>query len=72
MQDKNRIELVVLGPAQMHTRIGFDLGRLQHQNGEAFVPQITDHTALVAATRLDANACRSGTTERGSEMPPTN
>ena len=34
--DKNRIELVILGPAQMHPRICFDLDRLQNENGKSF------------------------------------
>ena len=53
--DENRIELVVLGTAQMDARIGFDLDRLQDQNGEALVPQIADHTAFITAARFNAD-----------------
>ena len=70
--DKSRIELIVLGPAQMHACIGFDLDRLQDQNGEALVPQIADHAAFVAAAGLNADLRHSGFREIGGQAPPTN
>src|SRR5208282_4182093 len=69
--DKNCIELVVLGPAQMHAGIGFDLDRLQDQNREALVTQIADHAAFVAAAGLDADARDAGLRQFGSKTPPT-
>ncbi len=69
--DENGVELVVLGPAQMHTCIGFDLERLQDENSEVFVAQITDHAALVAAAGLDADTRDAGSRELDSKASPT-
>src|SRR5208282_3469434 len=69
--DKNRIKLVVLGPAQMHPRIGLDLDRLQNENGKSFFSQMSDHAAFVAAAGLDADTCDPGFGEFGSQEPPT-
>src|SRR5436190_3744089 len=51
--DENRIERIILGPAQVHTRIGPDLDRLQDQDGDALLPQMSDNAAFIAAGRFD-------------------
>ena len=68
--DESGIELVVLGPVQMHTRIGLHLHRLQDENGKALVPQIPDHAAFVAAGRLDADSCHPGFGKFCGQAPP--
>src|SRR5580700_5284695 len=69
--DENGIEPVVLGSAQMQPRIGFDLEWLQHHDDEAFVAQIADHTAFIAAAGLDADTRYLGAGECDSQSPPT-
>jgi hypothetical protein len=69
--DEHRIELIVLGPAQMHTRVGFDLDRLQDENGQALFPQMADHTPFVTATRLDTNTRHPVLDESCGKLPPT-
>ena len=69
--DENGVELVVLGPAQLQACIGFDLERLQDENSEVFVAQITDHAALVAAAGLDADTRDAGSRGLDSKASPT-
>ena len=69
--DENRVKLVVFGTAQMQPSISFYLDWLQDQDGEAFVPQITDDTLFIAAAGLDADTHHLGASEVGSQTPPT-
>ena len=69
--DQRGIECVVLGPPQMHAGISLDLNRLQNKNDEARRSQMSDHAALIASRRLDADAPDAGLCKRNGEMPPT-
>ncbi len=69
--DQNRIEPVILGPAQVHAGTSFDLDRLQDQNSKALLAQIADHPAFVAAACLDADTGDLSLTEFDSKTPPT-
>ena len=53
--DQSCIEQIVLGPAQMDARIGLHLDRLQDEDDEASLAQMSDHAALIASRRFDAD-----------------
>ena len=68
--NESRIECVVLGPAQMHSSKRLDLDRLQHQHSKACRLQMLYHAALIAAGRLDADACHAGLGQVAGQSAP--
>ena len=69
--DENRIEYIVLGPAQMHTRISPDLDRLQDEDHESYRPQMPDDTALISSGSFDADARDAGLGKFRGQASPT-
>ena len=69
-RDLHRVERVVLGAAQMHPAERLDLGRLQHQHREACCTQMFHHATLIAAGRLNADACHASLGQLTRQQTP--
>jgi hypothetical protein len=68
--DEGGIDAVILGAAQVQPGEGFDLQRLQEENGEALGLEQAGGAAFIAAGGLDADAADAGLGEFGGEDLP--
>ena len=69
-RDQHRIEIIILGAAQMYPTKRLDLHRLQHQHDEACRAQVLHYAAFVPARRLDADATDASLGQVGRQHAP--